>query len=140
MPIPDSGLSGDARLRYELLALLRGTNTRSDAHTILDGVPPERINERVDGIPYSLWDLTYHLWYTQHDILVFSINPDYEEPAWPSEYWPSSEGTPESWTNTTQAFHDDLDKLIRLVESQSTDLLVEFDHAPGYTLLREALV
>jgi hypothetical protein len=138
--MPEPVLAGDARLRAEVVALLRGGNAHAPADAVLDGIPPERINEHVDGLPYSLWELVYHLWFTQHDILVFSINPDYEDRDWPGDYWPAAEGTPESWADTVQAFHDDLAKLVRLVESTETDLLAEFDHAPGYTLLREALL
>jgi len=140
MPKPEVGLAGDARFRAEVVALLRGGNAHAGPHTILDGIPFERVNERAGGLPYTLWELVYHLWFSQHDILVFSINPDYQEPAWPADYWPAVEATPESWADTTRAFFDDLDKLVRLVESPETDLLAELDHAPGYTLLREALL
>ena len=140
MPKPEPGLAGDARLRAEIVALLRGGNAHANARAILDGIPFDRVNERVDGLPYTLWELVYHLWFAQHDVLVFSINPDYEERAWPVAYWPDAEATETSWADTTQAFFDDLEKLVRLVESTETDLLAEFDHAPGYTLLREALL
>ena len=140
MPKPATGLNADTRLRAELVALLRGGNGHVPTAMALDGIPPERINERVDGLPYSLWELVYHLWFTQHDILVFCLNPDYEPHTWPDAYWPHAEGTPLAWADTTQAFLDDLDKLIRLVESTQTDPFTEFDHAPGYTLLREILL
>jgi hypothetical protein len=31
---------------------------------------------------------------TQHDILDFCLNPEYEEMAWPDDYWPASPGPP----------------------------------------------
>jgi hypothetical protein len=140
MPKPQAGLAGDARLRAEVVALLRGGPAHADARTVLDGIPFARVNERVEGLPYTLWEMVYHLWFSQHDILVFSINPDYEARDWPGDYWPDAEATETSWADTVQAFFDDQDKLVRLVESPETDLLTEFDHAPGYTLLREALL
>lgn len=140
MPQPPTGLAPDARLRAEVVALLRGANAHVDARAALDGLPFERVNERPPGLPHSLWDLVYHLWFAQHDILVFSINPGYAPHDWPDAYWPAGEATPEAWADTVQAFHDDLDKLVRLVESEATDLFAELDWAPGYTLFREALV
>ncbi len=140
MPKPEPGLTGDARLRAEVVALLRGGNAHLPPESVLDGIPFERVGERVDGLPYALWELVYHLWFTQHDILVFSLNPDYAGHRWPDAYWPDAEATPESWADTRQAFLDDLEKLVRLVESEATDLLAELDHTPGYTLLREALL
>ncbi len=140
MPKPEPDLTGDARLRAEVVALLRGGNAHLPPESVLDGIPFERVGERVDGLPYALWELVYHLWFTQHDILVFSLNPDYAGHRWPDAYWPAAEATPESWADTRQAFLDDLEKLVRLVESEATDLLAELDHTPGYTLLREALL
>ena len=140
MPRPPSGLDADARLRHELVALLRGGQASADAGAILGGLPPERINERAGGHALTLWELAYHLWFTQHDILIFAVNPAYEAPAWPDAYWPAAEGTPEAWADTTRAFLDDREKLVRLVESAATDLAAELDHAPGYTLLREVLL
>ena len=112
MPRPASGLDADARLRAEVAALLRGGNAHADARSVLDGIPFERVNERPNGLPYALWDLVYHLWYAQHDILVFSINADYKGGSWPTDYWPSVEATPESWADTVQAFFDDQDRLV----------------------------
>ncbi|MDX1419571.1 MAG: DinB family protein [Rubricoccaceae bacterium] len=140
MPAPQTGLDADARLRAEVAALLRGGNAHVDAAAILDGIPFDRVNEQPEGLPYSLWDLVYHLWFSQHDLLVFSINPDYQGHDWPADYWPSDDATETAWGDTVQAFSDDLDKLVRLVESPKTDLLAELDHAPGYTLLRQALL
>ncbi|MEM1043926.1 MAG: DinB family protein [Bacteroidota bacterium] len=138
MPKPDPGLASDDRLRAELVALLRGSNAHVDAATTLGGLPFGRANERPDGHPHSLWDLVYHLWFTQHDILDFCRNLDYAHRAWPDAYWPDAEATRETWTDTQRAFFDDLGALIALAEEG--DLLAEFGHAPGYTLLRELLL
>lgn len=140
MPRPEPGLAPNARLRAELVALLRGGNAHLPTADTLDGIPFERANERPGGLPYSLWELAYHLWFTQHDILVFVQNPDYPGAEWPSDYWPETDATPEAWDNTCQAFRSDLDRLVALVEDEATDLLAELAWAPGYTLLREVLL
>jgi hypothetical protein len=140
MPRPEPGLDAGARLRAEVVALLRGGNAHAPAAEVLDGIPFARVHERPEGLPYALWDLVYHLWFSQHDILVFALNPDYEGHAWPDAYWPDTEATPTAWDDTRQAFLDDLEKLVRLVESEQTDPFAELDHAPGYTLFRQALL
>ncbi len=140
MPKPDSGLAPDARLRAELVALLRGGNAHVPTADALGGVPFERVNERPEGVPYSLWELAYHLWFTQHDLLVFLQNPNYEGHDWPDDYWPERDATPQSWADTCAAFGSDLDRLVALVEDGATDLFAELGHAPGYTLLRQALL
>ena len=140
MPKPQTGLDSDARLRAEIVALLRGGHAHVDTATALDGIPFERVNDRVDGLPYSIWELVYHLWFAQHDIFVFILNADYAGHDWPDDYWPDADATPEAWADTTQAFHSDLDRIVALVEDTDRDLTAEFGHAPGYTLLRQALL
>ncbi|CAN5637114.1 DinB family protein [soil metagenome] len=135
-----TGLSSEDRLRSEVVAVLKGGNAHGHPDKILADIPFEIVNERLDGLPYSLWDLVYHLWFTQHDILVFTVKPDYQEKSWPTEYWPAAEASPTSWDDTCKAFKSDLDRLVRLVESPATGLTDELEHAPGYTVLRQALL
>ncbi|MDX1530815.1 MAG: DinB family protein [Rhodothermales bacterium] len=140
MPTPDPGLAPDARLRAELVALLRGGNAHADPRTILADIPPERVNRHPDGLPYSLWQLVEHLRFTQRDILDFVRDPDYAAPEWPDAYWPGHEATPEEWERSRAAFLTDLDDVVALVEGPGAAFFSEFDHAPGYTLFREVLL
>lgn len=137
---PPSGLDADARLRAELVALLRGGQAHAGLHA-LDGVPPDRAAERPDGAPHTLGELLWHLWFTQRDILAFCLDettdgaPGYREAAWPDAYWPSE---PVDWDATRERFLADLDRLVGLAET--ADLAAELPHAPGYTVLRELLL
>ena len=141
MPAPPSGLAADARLRSELVALLRGGNAHVDVKKALDGIPPNRVNDRPKGASHSLWQLLAHLFLTQRDILHFLRDPNYEAPDWPRGYWPAEpQADPRRWVETLLAFFVDLDAVVALVEDDSNDLFAELDHAPGYTLLREALL
>lgn len=135
--MPTPRLPPDARLRAELVALLRGAQAHVDAPTALADVPPERVNDRVDGLPYSLWDLAWHLRFTQADILAF-CRPGYVEAEWPADYWPERPATAEDWAACLDAFFADLDALVGLAETG--DLFAEFAWAPGYTLVREILL
>ena len=134
---PDLDLDPDTRLRAELVALLRGGQAHLDAAAILDGIPPARVNARVEGHPHSLWDLLEHLRFTQADILEF-CRPGYTEKAWPDDYWPSSPARPSDWESARFQFVEDFDALIELAETG--DLFAEFGWAPGYTLLRELML
>lgn len=139
MPQPAPGLSSDDRLRAELVALLRGGNAHLGTADVLAGVPADRIHDRPDGMPHSLWDLLEHLRFTQADILEF-CRGDYADKTWPDDYWPDHEATPEEWDATRDAFLAGLDALVAIAEDPEADLTAEFDHAPGYTLLRELLL
>ena len=137
MPRPRTDLAPDDRLRAELVALLHGRNAHVDAATALDGVPPARINDRVEGFPHSLWDLLEHLRLAQADILEF-CSPGYVKKEWPADYWPAGAASPSDWQATHTAFFADLDAFIEL--ARTGDLTSEFAWAPGYTLLRQILL
>lgn len=110
-----------------------------DYGAALSGVPTSRINDRLDGSPHSLWDLVEHLRFTQADILEF-CHGDYAEKEWPDGYWPDGDASDDDWEAARTAFLADLDELVAMAEDEAADLFAEFDHAPGYTLLRELLL
>ena len=138
MTTPPSGLDPDARLRHELVALLDGGQASVTAAAALEDVPFERVNDRVPGWDHSLWDLLEHLRFTQADILEFCTDADYRDKRWPTDYWPALEAVNGDWDRTLDAFMADLDALRTLV--LEGDLFVELGHAPGYTLLRQAML
>ena len=134
---PPTGLDPDARLRHELAALLRGHQAHVDAHATLAGIPPDRVNDRVDGWEHSLWDLVEHLRFTQADILEFARG-DYDDKDWPADYWPDHDAGADDWRQSRAGFLADLDALVELAET--ADLTAELPHAPGYTVLRQVLL
>ena len=136
--MPHPHLAPQARIRAELAALLRGGNAHVPVLDCFRGVPPEASGVRAPGFPHTLWELLYHLWFTQNDILAFCQRPDYEEPRWPEAYWPAVPPTADLWRLTLADFEADLDAMAEL--AATGDLTAEFDHAPGYTLLREVLL
>lgn len=137
MPAPEPGLTSDARLRAELVALLRSGAAHVAPADALAGIPFDRVHDRPDGFAHALWDLVYHLWFDQRDILSYFSEPDHEVPA---SFWPEEVATPEVWDMTRSGFLNDLDLLIARIEDPATDLFAEIEYAPGFTVLREVLV
>ena len=106
------------------------------------GFPRDLIGTRVHLLAHTAWQVVYHLWIAQWDILEFSRNAAHESPEWPVGYWPSAD-SPDSaalWDQTVRAFRADLDSMIAMVRDQKNDLLTPFAHGQGQTLLREALL
>ena len=139
MTRPTSGLTGDARLRYELQQLLAGRNAHMTFEEATADFPLEHINTKPGSVPYTFWHLVEHLRIAQHDILVFVIDPAHDSPAWPEGYWPdpAAKATPQQWQASLDAFLADRTALAALAEDPAVDLLAELPHAPGYTVLRE---
>ncbi|MDQ2766239.1 MAG: DinB family protein [Gemmatimonadota bacterium] len=98
--------------------------------------------KRPDGIAHSPWELLEHLRITQHDILDFSINPNYKEKQWPDDYWPKSAAPPAaaSWNKSVASFRKDRDALRAMAEDAKVDLFATIPHGDGQTYLRELLL
>ena len=94
------------------------------------------------GLPYSPWRLLEHIRITQHDILDFCRNPDYEEIAWPDAYWPKSPAPPsaDAWDVSVRRIRDDRAGLEALARDPSIDLAARIPHGSGQTYLREILL
>ena len=117
-----------------------------DAHATFDDVvadmPEEARGRRPDNLPYSAWELVEHLRITQHDILDFCVNPDYEEMKWPDDYWPSSASPPsdEAWADSIRVFNDDRKALQKLADDPGVDLEAKIPHGSGQTYMRELVL
>ena len=116
-----------------------------DAHTSFDaaveGLDPALRGTRPAGLPYSAWELLEHLRRTQHDILEFCRNPDYEELDWPADYWPVSPApASDSWDESIEAFRKDREALQTLARDPSVDLTARIPHGSGQTYVRELLL
>ncbi len=134
-------MSGDA-LKSHLRALLTQPQAHLQLGDVLEGFPLDQINEDVE-LPYTAWGLLWHLWFAQRDILSFVRDQDYREPVWPTDYWPRSPGTPESWQQTAQSWQADLLELLALIEQADLFATVPNGAGPqggGQTWLREALL
>ena len=131
-------LSPDARLRAEVVDRLRGGHASVTPDLALAGLAGAPVNARPDGAAHSLWELVWHVRFTQADILRFCEDADYRPPAWPEAYWPEDEGTADGLAAEIAGYLADRDRLVVLVENPATDLTAEF--VPGYTVLREALL
>ena len=83
-----------------------------------------------------------HLRITQWDILDFSRNSKYVEPAWPDDYWPKEDApqTPAALAKSLEQFRTDLQAMEALVEDPKTDLFAKISWGNGQTILREAML
>ena len=83
-----------------------------------------------------------HLRITQHDILDFCINANYEEMEWPKDYWPSSSAPPSeaAWDQSIERFLKDREALKKLAADSTLDLNARIPHGSGQTYLRELML
>ena len=129
----------DRAVREHLRALLTTAQAHLTLEDILRDFPLARVTERVHGLPYSAWEVLWHLRFTQRNILNFVRDDTYQEVPWPDAYWPAP-GTAADWTAQVQAYQDDLAALLDLLDDPATDLLAPVPNGSGQTWLREFLL
>jgi hypothetical protein len=135
-------MTGTASLREHLVKLLSWEDAHASFDAAVAELPPDRRGTAPAGLPYSPWQLVEHLRITQHDILDFCRNPEYEELSWPDDYWPRSADPPSdaAWAESIVQFRRDRAGLEELARDQSLDLEAPLPHGSGQTYLRELLL
>lgn len=129
-------------LRNHLVSLLRGGNAHIAFDDLIADFPPELCDQKVDGVPYTPWQVLDHMRIAQWDILEFCRNPKHVSPDFPKGYWPNPDarGNITLWKQTVERFREDLKELEELVADPTKDLFARIPHGDGQTVLREALL
>jgi len=131
----------ETKLRAQLVYSLSGKGAHAHFDKAVKGFPAELVAKRVPHLAHTAWQLVYHLWIAQWDILEFSRDAGHKSPEWPEGYWPAAAPErPAGWEETISRFRSDLAAMIDLVKDEKNDLLAPFPHGQGQTLLREALL
>jgi hypothetical protein len=132
----------DKSLRDHLLSLLRGGNAHISFDDFVADFPVEDCGQRIEGLPYTPWQVLEHLRIAQWDILEFCRASNHVSPKWPAGYWPKPDdlGNADLWKETVEKFRGDLKQMEDLVANPANDLFAKIPHGNGQTILREALL
>ncbi|MFI5369676.1 MAG: DinB family protein [Spirochaetia bacterium] len=132
----------DAKLREQLVSTLGGHGAHMSFDQAVKGFPRDLIGKRVPNLAHTAWQLVFHIWIAQWDILDFVTNPSYESRPWPEAYWPAEDAPRplSAWEETLGKIKADLKAVMDLVRDAGNDLFAPIPHGQGQTLLREALL
>jgi hypothetical protein len=135
-------MASDEKIRAHVSRLLAWEEAHTSFEAAVEGIPEASRGKKPRGLPYSPWQLLEHLRRTQHDILDFCRNPNYEELKWPDDYWPEGEKptSPSAWNDSVAQFLKDRSALQQLAADTSLDLTAVIPHGTGQTYLREFLL
>ncbi|HVS20658.1 MAG TPA: DinB family protein [Pyrinomonadaceae bacterium] len=134
--------NNDQSLRDHLLSLLRGGNAHISFDDFVADFPVNACGQKIEGLPYTPWQVLEHLRIAQWDILEFCRDAKHVSPKWPEGYWPKPDdlGDADLWKQTVEKFRGDLKQMEDLVADPATDLFAKIPHGNGQTILREALL
>ena len=137
-----TGANHDQALREQLVALLKGGGAHVHFMDALDGFPEAKRGTFVEGLAHTGWQLIEHVRIAQLDIVEFSRDPKHVSPGFPEGYWPKTPVPPDqaAWQKSVEAFQQDLQEMIKLVNNPKTDLYMVIPHGDGQTILRQALL
>ena len=132
----------DPSLRDHLVSLLRDANAHMSFDDFVAAFPAKACGQKIEGLPYTAWQVLEHIRIAQWDILEFCREAKHVSPKWPKGYWPEPDelGNEELWKETVEKIRHDLKQMEALVANASTDLFTRIPHGSGQTILREALL
>ena len=135
-------MSDDKELRKQVVDLLSGGNAHMGFKETVAGFPMAEINTFPPNVTYTPWHLMEHIRIAQSDILEFVRQPGHVSPEWPAGYWPDNAEKTDAggWQRTIEGIQVDLETMKQIALDPQVDLTAELAHAPGYTILREALL
>lgn len=111
---------------------------------LIDKIPNDKLGTRPAGLPYSFYEVFYHIVFAQKDILKFMQTGAYDLPNWPEDYWPGKKGPDDEtvWQNLKTGYRKDCAAIRNLLSAGSTGLDRPVEHASGeeQTHFREMLL
>ena len=127
-----------------LLHTLRGGDAHLSFEQVIDGFPERDMNARLPHVAYTPWQVLWHIWFCQYDLLHYGLSADYRWPKFPDGYWPPAdkEADQTEWDKTVADFHRDHAHVVASVEDASVELFspLSWGIAPGHSLYRNFVV
>src|SRR5699024_10533237 len=118
-------------IKAEILKHLEGGMAFQPLTKFINDIPFAVVGKRLYDLPYSFYEIFYHVCYAQKDIVDFILAEDYYLPNWPDDYWPNSQ-QPESrtyWTELIKTYKETNAQLVTWVKKESTGLTDPVKHA-----------
>ncbi|WP_026451939.1 DinB family protein [Aequorivita capsosiphonis] len=133
-------MSEEKFIREQLVKPLEGGEAFMPLTEMLKKISFEDINTRPDNLPYSLYELFFHIVFTQKDIVKFTCSDDYTEPKWPDYYWPKEKicRNEEEWETLNAEYLTDRERIKTFLLNKENKLTKPVKNGKDeQTLLRE---
>lgn len=130
----------DTQLRKQLVKHLKGGEAYAPIDQILDDTPFEKLGVTVEDLPYTFYQLFWHIRHAQRDILEYCRDENYKAPDWPDGYWPDEKSpkSTEAWEELIENYFQERQELCDLLLNPSNDLFGPLPTNSDHHLFREA--
>lgn len=136
-------MSEEKHIRERLAKHLEGGEAFMPIKDMLNKISFEDINTRPPNLPYSFYELFFHVTFTQKDIVKFTCSDDYTAPKWPEYYWPKEKKceNKEEWETLKAEFFADRERLKEFLLNSDNKLMQAVKNGKDQqTLLREIML
>jgi uncharacterized damage-inducible protein DinB len=136
-------MTEETKIRERLLKHLDGGEAFMPVTEMLPKISFEAINTRPANLPYSFYELFYHITFTQKDIVKFTCSDDYTQPKWPEYYWPRKKTckSEAEWKNLKAEYTTDRERLKKFLLDEENKLMQPVKNGKDQqTLLREVML
>src|SRR5690606_27348837 len=125
----------DSTIKNQLIKHLQGGEAFLPIEKILEKFTFQNAGIRMHGLPYSAYEMFYHIVFAQKDILDFCVADTYETRKWPDDYWPENvaPGTDGEWEDLKKSYFADREALVKYTESNDLTGIVK--HGKNQTLV-----
>jgi len=129
-------------LKHQLVKHIKGGEAFYPIDKMLDEITFEKVGIRPSGLPYSFYELFYHIVYAQVDIIDFCTAENYSQSDWPKDYWPKTQSPSNinDWIKLKEDYFNDRETFSNYIINEEIDLSEVVKHGETQTLLREILL
>lgn len=128
-------------IKTQILKHLKGGEAFMPMEKVLEKFDFHTSGFRMHDLPYSAYEIFYHITYAQKDILNFCKADTYSTPDWPNDYWPARQSPRDEkeWQELKKSYFEDREELAGLVTSPDS-LTQVVKNGDSQTLFRELLL
>ena len=133
-------MNNQTPIKQQLIKHLNGGQAFSPIDKVVKEMPFDKIGLVPDGLPYSFYQLLYHIRVAQLDILEYCRDDDYQNPDWPDDYWPEETvpADPTEWQKLIDDYFEERQEFCDMIQDPESDLLEPFKSNSEHNLLRQA--
>lgn len=132
--------NADTILRQRLVSHIKGGEAFLPIDNLIEKVPYHLTGVKPDALPYSFFQLFYHIRMAQLDILKYCSSGNYREPVWPDDYWPANTApdNEQEWMELISNYLNEREEFCELLLDESNHLFQPIASNPDHNLMRQA--